>query len=187
MAIFDGIKAAFDRGGIGLKLEIPNKFSWGDPTIPATITLTGHKREPRLVHLLEFAFVNYVKTNNDSSSQDTSGNIINILHEDPTEISLSPGETVTLTVDVPAFEDISAVNAAIDQALDESGAPKLVNKLAKFAFKTNLRPEDVREFQLTVAAHVDGVKHPKKATRRILNQASMGWKSRTTIAGFDIT
>lgn len=183
MALFDGVRAAFDRGGIGLKLELPKRFAWGDSTIPATVTLTGHKTEARLIRRLDFEFLNVVEVKDRSSSQDESGNIVRVLYEHPTEISLGPRETIVVTVDTPAFEDLDVIN----EAVKESGAPQFMQKMTKFALKSGARPEDISEFQLSVAAHVDGIKHPKRAARRILNSRSMGWKSRTTIAGFDIT
>ncbi len=183
MAFFDKLKGVFDRGGIGLKLELPKKFSWGDPTIPATLTFTGHKSEPRHIEHLSFTLMNYVKQSEDNSSNDRSGNVVQMEHEYPGTIDLAPGQTVTLTIDVPAYIDL----ADVDAALGEAGVPKLLRGAMTFMGRVSTKPEDVTYYELTAFAHVEGVKNPKRTSRRILNQKSQGFKFKTKVAGIDIS
>lgn len=191
MALLGKLKGVFDRGGIGLKLELPRTFSWGDPTIPATITLTGHKDEPRQIEGLSFAFVDEVEEKEGSKQTDTNrrdGDLIELGHEHPVTIDLGPKETVTLKLDVPCYTETGGALDAVGGALDDAGAPKkLVEGGMKFLQRVTSGPEDVKYFRMTVSAHVVDVKRPKRANRRIRNQRAHGFKSGGSIAGFDIS
>lgn len=191
MALLGKLKEVFDRGGIGLKLELPRTFSWGDPTIPATIILIGHKDEPRQIDGLSFAFVDEVEEREGSKQTDTNrrdGDLIELGHEHPVTIDLAPKETVTLQVDVPCYTHTGGALEAVGGALDDAGAPKkLIEGGMKFLQRVTSGPEDVKYFRMTVSAHVVDVKKPKRANRRIRNQRAHGFKSGGSIAGFDIS
>lgn len=191
MALLGKLKGVFDRGGIGLKLELPRTFSWGDPTIPATIILTGHKDEPRRIEGLSFAFVDVVEEREGSKQTEGNrfdGDLIEIGHEHPVTIDLGPKETVTLNLDVPCHTDTGGAVEAVSGALDDAGAPKkLVEGGMKFLQRLTSGPEDVKYYRMTVSAHVVDVKKPKRANRRVRNQRAHGFGSGGSIAGIDIS
>lgn len=72
MAWLDSLRNKFDNGGIGLQLDSPNRFRWADGEIPVTVTVTGHKTEPRTIYGLHFV-VSENEPSDDSSSTTNSG------------------------------------------------------------------------------------------------------------------
>lgn len=190
MALLGKIKGAFDRGGIGLKLELPRTFSWGDPTVPATIILTGHKEEPRRIEGLSFSFVDVVERSEGSEEKEAKrfdGDLIELGHEHPVTIDLGPKETVTLQIDVPCHIETGGALDAVGDALDDAGAPKLVKGGMQFLQRWSHGPEDVKYYRMTVSAHVADVKRPKRANRRIRNQRAHGFTSGGPTTGFRIS
>ncbi len=198
MAFFEKIKAAFDSGGIKVKLEVPRKFTWGDASVPATVTLTGHKSERRRVEALRFSFEDEAQESSSSGSSGSSGGGFSIgpsaglsggpanqngqrvridyHHEGP--IDLEPGQVETLTVDVPLQMPASA------EAEVEAAVPGFLGKALK-SMATMGRPDLITHFVVSVATDVEGVKKSKATSKRILNSASQGFTSKTTVLGVD--
>lgn len=57
MSFMNSLRKQFDRGGIKVKLELPKAFKWADGVIPAKVTVTGHKTEPRTIHEFHFEVI----------------------------------------------------------------------------------------------------------------------------------
>ena len=106
MGFFDSIKKAFDTGGIGVKLDAPKEFRWADGALPVTVTLTGHKTEPRTVASLDFEFDDDVDRDSREmrtagSQRDRSGSTVKLRWSHPGPIELAPTQVVSIDIRVP--------------------------------------------------------------------------------------
>lgn len=124
MGLFDAIKKAFDAGGIKVAMEAPKSFAWSDASIPVTVTLTGHKTEPRTVTALEFT----LEEDEDDfgpGNSGNSGNRVSSAHDGKltytrTEtIELQPLQVVTIEAQVPlAQEAVTTRDGLAERILD---------------------------------------------------------------------
>lgn len=194
MAFFDKIKAAFDGGGIKVKLELPRTFTWGDPSVPATVTLTGHKTERRRVQALLFSFEDKAQERSQSGSgsglsigsgassgassgvgsDNRDGQRVRIQYHHEGPIDLEPGQVETVTVDMP-LESPDIPEAEVTGFLG-----KVISSVGKIG-----RPDLITHFVMSVSTEVEGVKRSKSSTKRILNSASQGFSSKRTAFGVD--
>lgn len=157
MGFFDRIKRFFDRGGIGLSLNIPRSFKWQDGSLPATVTLKGHKEEPRSIFELSFTIVEDEKT--DDSSSSPSSFTYSWTREG--SIDLAPGEEKVIDVVIPLVTE---------ELVEEEVFGREAKGFAEKAFMAVVRgssPEHINRFRVTVAADVDGATKPKRASRHI--------------------
>lgn len=146
MGLLDRIKKVFDTGGIRVDLEAPKKFDWGDPTIPVSVTLTGHESESRSIQHLRFSLkddgdnqaVPGMSTNDRPSRGD--GRRFSATYVHLLALELSPGESHTFDIDLP---------------LATNGGPGLVNRMSFTSSGATLHFGD-QWYVLSVSAPVDG-------------------------------
>lgn len=163
MGFFDRVKATFDSGGIKVKLEVPNDFHWGEETIPVKVTLTGHKAEPRRVKELTFLLQDELESDKAEklqSGESRYGRRVKIGWVREGVIELDPGETVTLDVPVVVAQDGSASASVGNEKVD-----KVIGVASMLGMVTN--PSDIRSYQITVNAPVEGANRTKSHSRSI--------------------
>ena len=101
MGFFDDIKKTFGSGGIKVHIDTPDSFTWSDGSIPAAVTLSGHKTEPRTVTELRFTFAV------DQKDDDSTGTVtLNFTHSEPIEVP--PFEDVAVEIEFPLGPDVPA-------------------------------------------------------------------------------
>lgn len=165
MGFIDWVKGLFDKGGIKVKLAVPKDFTWGDETIPVSVTLTGHKTEPRTVMALGF-IVEDERENNASekthSSDSEYGQRVRIEWEREGVINLAPGQTTTLEVPVMiSSQEEEEAWKAVDDQLQESKIGRMASKAGTFAKKFGMLddPAKIRRYRITVHALAEGANH----------------------------
>ncbi len=115
MGLFDAVKKAFDTGGIKVGLDAPKDFRWSDASIPVTVTLTGHKAEPRTVTALEFKLEedeDDTPGTTGSRTRVTTGGGGGLSYTRTETIELQPSQVVTVEVQVPLKPDEAATKEA---------------------------------------------------------------------------
>ena len=168
MGIFDGIKKAFDSGGIKVKLETPNSFTWSDGSIPVTVTLTGHKTEPRTVTDLRFTLEEVLEESGSGSSGISNRRGASMTFNRSEPIQLQPLQEVSVNVDIPL-----AVGGEATGVLGMAG--KVLDVLGAIS-------ADANDYELSVHTRVEGAKAEKGTSRRIRNGA-VGFRTSITLGG----
>lgn len=159
MGLFDAIKKAFDAGGIKVKLDVPKSFKWSDGSIPATVTLIGHKAETRIVENLRFTLTERVENEDGSRNLAGGGAKLSINRSEPIELQPLQELTVEVVFPLPTAGEQGSVTAAAGKIMDLKG---------RFG-------HDAQWYTLAVHTTVGGAKARKSASRRIRNSAaSMG-------------
>ena len=163
MGFFDAIKKNFDAGGIKVKIDTPKSFKWSDGSIPVTVTLTGHKTEPRTVTNLRFT----LEQEHEREEDDKGSFIVShrsesaalIVNRNET-IELQPLEEVTVQMDIPLATDGEAgsTGAMVGKAMDV---------ISTFS-------GDAQWYTLAAHTTVEGAKQEKGASRRIRNGGLFG-------------
>ena len=164
MGLFDSIKKAFDAGGIKVKLDVPKTFTWSDASIPVTVTLTGHKTEPRTVSGLAFELEedDVDRSPAGTGTRVSTGRGPTLRYREEVAIELAPLETVAVDVQVPLQPD-----AAVTDAAGWAGkAAEVVAALSTITLSADW-------YKLSVHTTVDGAAASKGASRRIRNGNSM--------------
>lgn len=161
MNFMDVLRRQFDRGGIKMGLELPKKFLWADGVIPAKVTLTGHKTEPRKVVELCFKVQDDEKTD-DPSSGNPSSIRVEWIYEGG--IDLAPGQVVELDVGIvlPAPQTREEKEA---QAFGRAASGFLEKAFVSVA--GGPPPESFNRYLVTAEAEVEGVSKPKRASKHI--------------------
>ncbi len=148
MGFFDAIKKAFDSGGIKVRLDAPGSFTFSEGSIPATVMLTGHKTEPRIVTELIFTF----REDSDDSDSGTSG-VSTLTFSHSEAIELQPLQEVAVEVTFPLELDVQATK----EAGWVGGLMKAIGTIS----------QNATWYRLTVSAVVEGAGANKSASRRL--------------------
>ncbi|MHA6670368.1 hypothetical protein ACX3O0_16025 [Homoserinimonas sp. A447] len=165
MGFFDGLKKAFDTGGIGLRLELPKAFRWSDGTLPITVTLTGHKEEPRTVTEFEV----WLREDDDDSQSRMRGKREGVRMTVHGPFELAPLEE--RSVEVPF-----ALTAAAGVANVSGGeAPAWLKAVSGAATALTEATRDTPWYRLSVEASVEGARAKKMVSRRIKNNRLGEW------------
>lgn len=161
MGFFDGIRKAFDAGGIRVGLEVPKSFDWADEAIPVVVTLTGHKSEPRTVTALVFKLEEDDDDERGTGRPGTRistgrGGSLSYTRTEP--IELLPLQVVTVEVRVPLTPDAAVTGGAgwVGKAVDA------IAMLGTIRFNSPW-------YQLSVHTTVEGAAASKGTSKRIRN------------------
>lgn len=164
MGLFDRIRKTFDTGGIGVDLEAPKTFDWGDATIPVRVTLTGHDAENRSIQQLNFS----LKDDGDNAlapgmrdrdrPRQPDGRRFTATYVHLLALQLPPGETRTLEIAVP---------------LAGNGGPGLINRLSVGSGGVTLHFGH-QWYVLSVSAPVDGANMARADTVRLKASGRLG-------------
>ena len=159
MGFFDGVKKAFDTGGIGLGLEAPKSFRWSDATIHTTVLITGHKEESRVVTQLELWL-----REDDADSQDRRrGHREGIRMTVQGPFELAPGEERSVEV---VFPLTAAAGAA---EISGEAAPAWLKAVSGAAAALTEATRETPWYLLSVEATVEGAGARKTVSRRLKN------------------
>lgn len=173
MGFFDFLKSTFSKGGIKVRLAVPKSFNWGDQTINSTVTLTGHKTEPRTVTSLIFELEDELgeeETKIKDDSQTEFGTRVRVMWEREGAIDLAPGQTVTLEVPfVVAPEQEPEMAATAEQAKDGTRIGRFVGAAGRLGIKFGMvtEPSNIPFYRVTVQAPVDGANNAAQHSRPI--------------------
>lgn len=170
MGLFGAIRRQFDRGGVGLKLELPKQFMWADGQIPATVIMTGHSSEPRQINGLRFNVIDDEKETNSSDSGPSVRHVdFNFDWDEELPINLAAGETKKLDIIIPL-----PIQKTAEELSDEAFGRPASGFLEKaFVAATARTPADrIHRFLITVIAPVEGASKPKRARKHILQGRS---------------
>lgn len=176
MGFFDSLKKAFDAGGIGVKLAAPKDFRWQDATLPVTVTLTGHKSEPRTVASLDFRFEDDTDsgasgTRGSGSARSRSGSSVDLRWSHAGPIELLPGQIVSIDIRMPLSKDsASGASGVLDAALSA------IASLGEITMR-------IPWYTLSVHADVVGANLSKGASKRIRNSGGV----RFGATGFNVS
>ncbi len=181
MGFFDFVKATFSKGGIKVRLAVPKQFTWGDASIPVTVTLTGHKSEPRTITALGFtvedeqAELTHEKVDHQQHGLDNKqvhyGNRVRVVWEREGSINLAPGETITLEVPValtPGYE-FPAAQVVLDEQIPDTTMGRVLRAAKRMAlsFAQGTDPSQISKYLVTVHARVEGAKNVAAHSRPI--------------------
>lgn len=151
MGFFDAIKKVFDSGGIGLHIDTPDEFMWSDGSLPVTVTLTGHKTEPRTVTELRFVMREDYR-NDDLNSSAT----LTFVHTQTLE--LQPLQEVAVETQFPLEFHAS----------EEAPAGVLGSLMSA---ETTI-PKNAPHYRLTVSTSVSGLGAEKRASTRLQTRSA---------------
>lgn len=173
MGFIDWVKGLFDKGGIKVKLVVPKDFNWGDATIPVSVTLTGHKSEPRTVGSLGFMVEDVFgdgKSRSSDSNQSEFGQRVRIEWEREGSIDLAPGQTITL--DVPIMlnsQEHEEAMQAVQESIEGTKVGKFLGAASRMgmSFGVMTDPSEIRSFRITVLAFAEGARNAAKHSRQI--------------------
>lgn len=160
MGLFDAIKKAFDTGGIKVALDAPKTFAWSDAAIPVTVTLTGHKTEPRTVTALEFQLEEDEKNIGEPGNSrigNSSTHDGRLTYRRTEKIELQPLQVVTVEVQVPLNKDAVASKGLVSEKV-----------LDALVFSGTIKTSSP-DFKLSVFTDVEGAAASKGTSQNIRN------------------
>lgn len=165
MGVFEALRVFFDRGGIGAKLELPRKFAWADGGIPAVVTLTGHKTEPRLVNEIRFIVIDAEKSDSaQTSSSNNSGASVRVVwdYNEPIELAAGASQRIEVRIPLPA----PSTREETEQEVFGRQSSGLFEK-AFVAAVRGVSPTSISRFKVTIEAEVEGATKPKRTSKHI--------------------
>lgn len=161
MGFLQWLKDQFDRGDIGMKLEMPRDFRWSDGEIPLTVVLTGHKTEPRILHGLRFV----ISDDEESTDNDRpSGARVRHVWDREGSVELGAAEQRRLAVSVPLPDE--ATREEIEQQAFGREASGFMEK-AFLAVAGGASPSSISRYLVSVECDVEGANKPKRASKHI--------------------
>ena len=147
-------------GGIGVSVQLPKDFTWKDRTMPVTLTLKGHKTEPRHVEEIELELRS---DEPQSEASDRSAVYHKWLADDL--VDLAPGAEETFTIDMPLPFDLEAIEAAKPQlGADAPVSQRILGSLVSGAMAP---PEHIRTYVVTARLRVEGSRVRASASKKI--------------------
>ena len=165
MGFFDGLKKAFDAGGIGLGLEVPEAFRWSDGTLPITVTLVGHKDEPRTVTEFEL----WLREDDKDSQSRLRGHREGVRMTVHGPFALAPLEEKP--IDVPFA--LTAAPGVANVSGEE--APAWLKAVSSAATALTEATRETPWYRLSVEVSVEGAGAKKTVSRRIKNNRLGDW------------
>jgi len=159
MGFFDGIKKAFDTGGVELGLVVPKAFRWSDAELPVTVTLGGHKTEARTVTQLEL----WLREDDDDSQDRRRGHREGVRMTVQGPFELAPGEERTVEV---AFALTAVAGAA---AISGAEPPAWLKAVSGAAAALSEATRETPWCLFSVEATVEGAGARKTVSRRLKN------------------
>lgn len=161
MGLFDAVKKAFDAGGIKVGLEVPKSFQWSDESIPVTVTLTGHKTEPRTVTAMAFKLEEDDDDDRGTGRPGTrisTGSGGSLSYTRTETIELQPLQVVTVGVSIPLKPDAAVTSEAgwVGKVVDA------IAMLGTIRFNSQW-------YKLSVHTTVEGAAASKGTSKRIRN------------------
>ncbi|HEU4808860.1 MAG TPA: hypothetical protein VFT01_11410 [Homoserinimonas sp.] len=165
MGFFDGLKKAFDTGGIDVGLVAPKSFRWSDGTLPLTVILAGHQDEPRTVAALEV----WLREDDEDSQDRRRGHREGVRMTVHGPFALAPGEV--REVEIPfALSAASGVETASGEE-----APAWLKAVSGAANALTEITRDTPWYRLSVEATVEGAGARKMTAHRIKNNRAGEW------------
>jgi hypothetical protein len=165
MGFFDGLKKAFDAGGIGLGLELPQAFHWSDGTLPITVTLSGHKEEPRTVTEFEV----WLREDDQDSRSRLRGHREGVRMTVHGPFELAPLEKRSIEVPFALTAAAGVASASGEEA------PAWLKVVSGAATALTEATRDTPWYRLSVEARVEGAGAKKMVSRRIKNNRLGEW------------
>lgn len=164
MGVIDAVRSYFDRGGVGVRLELPGKFMWADGEIPAGVTLTGHQAEPRLVNELRFTVVDDEKPDNTQTPSTGPGSRVRVVwaHDEPIELAAGERRRLELRIPLPAPDAREEVE---QEAFGRPAAGFLEKAFAAAA--RGASPASIHRYRVMIEADVEGASKTKRASKHI--------------------
>lgn len=172
MGIFDFFKTKFSKGGIKVTLTAPKDFRWDDESIPVTVTLTGHKSEPRTIMPLNFMVEDVIESSRADDDSPAYGSRVRISWQREGDTNLNPGQSITLQVPIllaPAAEEHAAGQASQKEAIQDTTVGRFMGAASKvgLSFGSMADPRDIREYRVSVEARAMGNQSPARASKKI--------------------
>ncbi len=161
MGFLQWIKAQFDRGGIGMKLELPRDFKWSDGEIPLTVVLTGHKTEPRVLGGPHFVVADDEET---SDNDQPSGARVRHVWDREGFVELGAAEQLRLAVLVPLPGETT--REEIEHQAFGREASGFMEKVF-LAVAGGAPPSIIGRYLVSVEGDVEGANKPKRASKHI--------------------
>lgn len=146
MGFLDAIKNAFNSGGIDVHVDTPDHFAWTDGVLPVTVTLTGHKTEPRTVTELRFV-MREDWANDDMNSTAT----LTFVHSQ--RVELQPLQSVAVELEFP-----------LEFHATEEAESSVMGRLLTAA---STMPRNAPRYRLTVSSTIEGLGASKSASKRL--------------------
>ena len=165
MGFLDGLKKAFDTGGIDLGLAVPKSFRWSDGTVPITVTLGGHKEEPRTVTQLAL----WLREDDADSQQRRSGHRegVRMIVNGPFELAPLEEKTIEVPFALTAAAGVASVSG--------EEAPAWLKAVSGAASALTEATRDTPWYRLSVEVTVEGAGAQKMVARRIKNNRLGDW------------
>lgn len=155
-------------GGVSVGLAAPKVFDWPDQVIPVTVTVTGHKSEPRTITELEFVLSeNEVNSSSDDSSSSSQQFIYRWPHKQL--IELSAGQTLSFDINVVLPKPMSKADLGITEGMEGKGFVERMMEKGVMAAAT--LPESIHRYKLSVEAKVEGTKMPVRDSQNIFHRS----------------
>lgn len=172
MGIFDKIKKAFDKGGVGVDIDCPETFRWSDGSLPVAVQLTNSSDEERVITHLTLSLGEDTlladRDEDDSPSERArekrrlEESATTFEHREP--ITLAPGEVRALEIDLPL-----SLSDALDTVGAGDAAPGWLQTASKVLDAANEIRSDAEWYRLKVRPHVDGFSAAEVESRRVRN------------------
>lgn len=156
MGIFDAIKNAFDSGGLKVRMKAPKTFKFKDGSIPVSVSLTGHKTEPRTITNMRFTFKAEPKEGTPLSARDDDqGFTLTVDRDEPIELQALQQLTVDFVMPLATGGDAGKVGATVGKVMDA----------------VNMFSGEVQWYVIAMEMTVDGAKAKKRVSERIKKNA----------------
>lgn len=161
MSLFSWIRKTFGGGGgIAARIALPVSFIWEDKVLPITITLEGHKTEPRTVEELRFRFISDENTDDNDHTR-----AVDVPWDVREEITLAPGETRVITVEMPLPFDLDAIEA--EKPVTSANASRTEKILGNVIRASMQAPTHIRQYKVTLSARVQGARIGAGASAKV--------------------
>ena len=172
MGFMDWVKGVFDKGGIKVRLSVPDEFTWGDESILVTVALTGHKAEPRMIGSLGFVVEDILGDGRESSDdgQSNFGRRVRIEWERAGVLELAPGQTMTINVPVQLNpHEHEAARQSVRDSMEGTSVGGFLGAVSQMgaSFGVMADPGEIPNYRITVLARAAGANNAATHAHRI--------------------
>lgn len=181
MGLFGSIKRAMGGGGgVGAKLELPKSFTWEDAELAITVTLMGHKEEPRTVESITFRMqdVSEQDSSDNNSTQTSNGSRVDYTWDFLEVIQLSPKEEHSFEILMP----LPFASEEKTPLMDTESMPGILGKV--MGAVTMGPPTNIRYYTVHAKVNMTDIKGTANASKQI--RYGGAFRSETRIGGFKI-